>query len=255
MILIIAGSSDSYQIISALKEKQKRIIASVTTDYGQELIKEKFEIPVIKKRMDTKALIDLIESQKITRIIDATHPFADKISKNAITAAQKTEISYLRFERQELKLDLKLITQTKIIRAASYQEAAFKAKEFEKIFLTTGSKNINVFMNEITNYKQRLFLRIMAFPDFIKKILAAGISPANLIAAKGPFSKEFNQAMFKEYQADVIITKASGETGGLKTKIEAAAALGLTVILIERPKIKYPKVFNNVNNLIEYIID
>lgn len=49
MILIIAGSSDSYQIISALKEKQKRIIASVTTDYGQELIKEKFEIPVIKK--------------------------------------------------------------------------------------------------------------------------------------------------------------------------------------------------------------
>lgn len=255
MILIIAGSSDSYQIISALKEKQKKIIATVTTDYGKELIKGKFEIPVIKKRMDTKALIDLIQNQKINKIIDATHPFADKISKNAIKAAQATEISYLRFERQELKLEPKLTAQIKIIRAASYQAAAVKANDFEKIFLTTGSKNIKIFINEITNYQQRLFLRMMAFPAFIKKNLAAGISPANLIAAKGPFSKEFNQAMFKEYQADVIVTKASGKKGGLKTKIEAAAELGLPVILIERPKIDYPKVFNNVDNLIEYIID
>jgi precorrin-6A/cobalt-precorrin-6A reductase len=255
MILIIAGSSDSYQIISALKENQKKLIATVTTDYGRELIKDKFEIPVIKKRMDTKALVNLIQNKKITQIIDVTHPFADKISKNAIKAAQQTEISYLRFERKELKLEPKLTAQAKIIRAASYQVAARKAKEFEKIFLTTGSKNINMFINEISNYQQRLFLRIMAFPAFIKKILAAGIPPANLIAAKGPFSKDFNQAMFKEYQADVIITKASGKTGGLKTKIEAAAALGLTVILIERPKIDYPKVFNTVDNLIEYIID
>lgn len=255
MILILGGSSDSYQIISTLKEKQKKLIATVTTDYGRKLIQDKFEIPVIKKRVDTKDLVELIQNQKITQIIDATHPFAEKISKNAIKAAQKTEISYLRFERKELKLDPKLAAQVKIIKAANYKSAAVKANEFGKIFLTTGSKNLNVFINEIDNYKQRLFLRIMVFPAYIENILNVGIPPANLIAVKGPFSKEFNQAMFKEYQADVIITKASGKTGGLKTKIEAAAALDLTVILIERPKIKYPKVFNIVDNLIDYIID
>jgi precorrin-6A/cobalt-precorrin-6A reductase len=93
----------------------------------------------------------------------------------------------------------------------------------------------------------------MTFPTFIKNIIDLGLPPANIIAVKGPFTKEFNRALFKEFRADVIVTKASGDSGGLKSKIEAAVELRIEIIVIQRPQINYPLVFNQAAGLIKYI--
>lgn len=253
MILVIAGTSDSYQIIKALKKQRKNLIATVTTDYGEKLIKDKFKIRVIKKKLKQNDIYDLIKKEKISVMVDSTHPFAEEISKKAIKAAEESGIEYLRFERKEVDLSKDTYYNTKIIKTLNYKKAAKIANDFEKIFLTTGSKNIEIFLKGISNYEKRLFLRVMTFPPFIKNIIELGLPPANIIAAKGPFTKEFNQSLFKEYGADVIITKASGDSGGLKSKIEAAVELGIAVIVIQRPKINYPLFFNEVDNLINYI--
>ncbi|MFN2364820.1 MAG: precorrin-6A/cobalt-precorrin-6A reductase, partial [Halarsenatibacteraceae bacterium] len=68
-----------------------------------------------------------------------------------------------------------------------------------------------------------------------------------------PFSAEFNLASFKEYKADIIVTKAAGKTGGLEEKLKAASQLGMPVIIIERPEIDYPISFNKVKELVEYL--
>ncbi|MFW5737194.1 MAG: precorrin-6A reductase [Halanaerobium sp.] len=253
MILVIAGTSDSYRLIEELKNRGQKITATVTTNYGKKLLKDKFKIKVIKKRMEKEDLLTLFRKKEIKVVIDASHPFAEEITKKAIWAAAEAEIDYLRFEREVIDLNQYQNSTAEIIKVKDYQEAARKAAEFEKIFLTTGSKNLEVFINQISNFEKRLFMRVMTFPDFIKKIIDLGLPPANLIAAKGPFTKEFNQALFKEYGADVIITKASGDKGGLKSKIEAAAELGSAIIIIQRPIIDYPLIFNKVDNLIEYI--
>ena len=253
MILVIAGTSDSYQLIEALKKQGKNLIASVTTDYGKKLIKEKFEIRVIKKRMNRDDLYNLIKKEKITLVIDATHPFAEEITENAIKAASEAEIKYIRYERKGVDLSQYEQTTANIIKADNYEQAAEKANDFERVFLTTGSKNVEIFINKIFNFENRLFMRVMTFPAFIKKIIDLGLPPANIIAMKGPFTKEFNRSLFKEYGADVIVTKASGDSGGLKSKIEAAVELGITVIVIRRPQINYPLVFNNAANLLEFI--
>ena len=253
MILVIAGTSDSYQIIGDLRKQRKDLIATVTTDYGEKLIKDKFKIRVIKKRLDQNDIYNLIKKEKISVVVDSTHPFAEEISKKAIKAAEKSGVEYLRFERKEVNLSQYAYYNTRIIKTSNYEKAAKIANDFEKIFLTTGSKNIEIFLKGISNYEKRLFLRVMTFPAFIKNIIELGLPPANIIAAKGPFTKEFNQSLFKEYGADVIITKASGDSGGLKSKIEAAVELGIAVIVIQRPKINYPLFFNEVDNLINYI--
>jgi len=253
MILVIAGTSDSYQLIEALKKEGKDLIATVTTDYGKKLIEAKFEIRVIKKRMEEKDIYNLIKKEKISLVIDATHPFAEEITEKAIKAAAETGIKYLRFERKKIDLSQYQQTTAKIIKAVDYNQAAQRANDFEKIFLTTGSKNTEIFMCEIPNWESRLFLRLMTFPAFIQNIIDLGLPPENIIALKGPFTKEFNRVLFKEYAADVIVTKASGARGGLKNKIEAAAELGIAVIVIQRPQIEYPLVFNEAVNLIEYI--
>ncbi|MFW6294810.1 MAG: precorrin-6A reductase [Halanaerobium sp.] len=253
MILILAGTSDSYQLIEGLINAGVNLIAAVTTAYGKKLIKDKFEIKVLRKRMDQNDIYSLIKKEKISVVVDSTHPFAEKITENAVRATAAAGAEYIRYERKTVDLSQYQNTKVEIIKASDYEQAAEMAADFEKIFLTTGSKNIEVFINQIPNFEKRLFMRIMTFPDFIKKIIDLGLPPANLIAAKGPFTKEFNQALFKEYGADVIITKASGDNGGLKTKIEAAAELGIAVIVIQRPQINYPLVFNDHHNLIEYI--
>lgn len=253
MILVISGTSDSYQLIEALKKEGKNVIASVTTDYGKKLIKDKFEIRVIKKRMNKNDIYNLIKKEKISVIVDAAHPFAAEITKNAVKAAAETGIKYIRYERKKVDLSQYEQTAANIINAADYEQAAERANDFERIFLTTGSKNVEIFINKISNFENRLFMRVMTFPAFIKNIIDLGLPPANIIAVKGPFTKEFNQALFKELRADVIVTKASGDSGGLKSKIEAAVELGIAVIVIQRPQINYPLVFRETAGLIEYI--
>lgn len=253
MILVIAGTSDSYQLLEALKKADKKVMATVTTDYGRKLIKEKFEMKVLKKRLNQKELLALIKKYKIKTVIDSTHPFAEIITKTAIEAAQKAGIKYIRFERKELDLNTFQKSGLKLIRVSNYEQAAEAAENFENIFLTIGSKNAEVFINKIPEFEKRLTVRVLAFPLMIKKLIKQGLSPANIVAAKGPFSLELNRALFKEYQADVIITKASGESGGLKRKIEAAAELNIAVIIIERPKFDYPFVFKDVEQLLQQL--
>jgi precorrin-6A/cobalt-precorrin-6A reductase len=53
---------------------------------------------------------------------------------------------------------------------------------------------------------------------------------------QGPFSLELNRALFKQYGAEVVVTKNSGVVGGTDTKIAAALELALPVVVINRPR-------------------
>ena len=57
---------------------------------------------------------------------------------------------------------------------------------------------------------------------------------------QGPFSLELNQALYRAFQAEVVVMKNSGNSGGCEEKIDAAAALGLEVVLVDRPRLAYP---------------
>lgn len=254
MIWILAGTSDSYQLIEKLKEKvDLEIIATAATDYGKELLQEKYELKAISKKLSESEMSVFINKYAIKYIIDASHPFAEKVSRNAISAAEKNKIKYLRYERASL--DLSIYPDQAIIKVNDYGEAAEQAAKFQRIFLSTGSKTADIFTEKIENFRERLFFRILPAEQFLAKLINLGLRPANIAALEGPFSKEFNQAIFKEYQADVLVTKASGNTGGLKTKIEAALELEIPIIIIERPKIFYPHKFEKINKLIEYLRD
>ena len=58
----------------------------------------------------------------------------------------------------------------------------------------------------------------------------------DLVAAVGPFSEALNVAMFEEYQADYVVMKDSGTTGGTPEKLSACARLGISPIVLVRAK-------------------
>jgi precorrin-3B C17-methyltransferase len=57
---------------------------------------------------------------------------------------------------------------------------------------------------------------------------------------QGPFSQRANESLWLDWQIDCVVTKDSGETGGLPAKIAAAQKLGIPLIVVQRPEIKYP---------------
>lgn len=74
------------------------------------------------------------------------------------------------------------------------------------------------------------------------------------MAIKGPISKELNKAFIKDYDAKALILKDSGPQGGTKEKILACLECDIYALVIKRENINYEREFDNIENLIEYII-
>jgi precorrin-6A/cobalt-precorrin-6A reductase len=72
-----------------------------------------------------------------------------------------------------------------------------QAQEFERIFLTIGSNNLDYFIAGISNWQKRLTARVLPDWKFIKKARQKGFTPANLLAIQGPFSRELNRILLK----------------------------------------------------------
>lgn len=259
MILVLAGTKDGREIIRILKDNNKDVMASVVTKYGFKLL-QKMDIRVIQKKLRQKDMEELIKANDIETIIDSTHPFAAEVSKNAINACQKRKINYIRFERKKLdykSLDCKFKKSGKnklLIEARDFTEAAEKSREYNNILLTIGSKNIATFINNLDKWQQKLVVRILPDTNFISRARKLGITPDKIIAIQGPFSEQMNRVILEDYNIDLLVSKASGRTGGLETKLAAAFSLKIPVIIIKRPDLAYDLVLNSyqeLENLIE----
>ena len=70
---------------------------------------------------------------------------------------------------------------------------------------------------------------------------------------QGPFSKGFNQELWKNWRIDCVVTKESGEAGGFLAKAEAAFLLGIPLIVVERPPVDYPIVAHDVGTIVHQL--
>ncbi|AFK87633.1 MULTISPECIES: precorrin-6A reductase [Thermoanaerobacterium] len=245
MILVLSGTKDGKEIAERLKLSGFEVIASTVTDYGASLFDK--GIKVFSGVLDEVGMIDFINKNKINIVVDATHPFAKEVSINAINASLRASIKYIRYERQSADF-------RNAILAADFDEAVEKCKEFDNIFLTIGSKNLEKF-RPLWEDGKKVTARVLPSSDVLIKCEGLGLTPKDIIAMEGPFSTELNYIMFKERKAEVIVTKESGTTGGVAEKLEAASRLGICTILIKRPIINYPTIVNDFDSLMKEIID
>jgi len=231
MILVLAGTSEGRKAAAALEKEGLPVIASTATDYGRELLRLDFKGEIISRRLDLEAMQKLIIDKGITRLLDATHPYATVATATAVEACRLSGISYERLERAASEPE----ALTGVIEAGSIEEAATTAASYSgSIFLTTGSSRLEHYTAFID--PSRLVVRILPVAASLEKCLSLKIPPANIIAMQGPFDEETNRALFKRYKAAAVITKESGPTGGTAEKIKAAHSLNIPVILLTRPK-------------------
>ncbi|WP_378956294.1 cobalt-precorrin-6A reductase [Pelosinus sp. sgz500959] len=249
MILVLAGTKDGRDLIALLAKAGYQVMASAFSQYGGELIQLE-NVCVHTGPLDEHGLAELITRNGIEIMVDASHPYAVNVSQNGMLACEKTGTQYIRYERPRAAMPsyegLHVVTD--------YQQAIEKVAVLGKsIFLTTGSRHLKLFKDAACLAHHRIIARVLPEPSVLTECIDLGFSPKDIIAIQGPFSHELNMALFKEYEADVIVTKNSGQVGGSDTKITAAMALGLPLVVIDRPTIHYRKIVYAIEDVIKFI--
>lgn len=244
MIFVLGGTSDSLLISDWLTETKQPFILSVATDYGETLAKQHAE-NVFCGRLSKEEMCAKWHSENVQLVIDATHPFATIVSETAMEACKETEIPYIRFERTREQTD-----NTYLV--TDIEEACKVATELgQRIFLTTGSKNLPEFVAGLRNL--HIIARVLPVSDVIRSAEELGLVADQIIGMKGPFTKEANRTQLEMTGADVLITKESGKQGGFQEKLTAAAELEIPVIVIRRKQLNYPIEINHLTELPEIL--
>ncbi|MDR1873931.1 MAG: precorrin-6A reductase [Synergistaceae bacterium] len=226
-ILLLGGTTEGRKIL----DSGLPLIYSVATEYGAE-VAGFCEVHV--GRMDAGEMELFILQNDVAGVIDATHPHAREVSKNARSACERTLTPYARAMRESVTIDEK-----KILTVASCGEAAELLNEPRRrdagALLTVGSRELACFTS-VVDYRKRLFVRVLPTGEAILSCEKMGFDAGHVIAMQGPFSRAMNRATLEMTSVRVLVTKDSGVAGGLGEKLEAARDCGVDVVLVRRPK-------------------
>lgn len=226
-LLLFGGTAEGHRLAQALSEAGHDVTCCVATEYGRDVLEDAARLTVLTGRMDEAQMAHLMR-QGFACVIDATHPYADKVSGNIRAAADAAHIAYERLIRPREQAE-------NVIWAQSAQDAARKLEALSgTVLLTTGSKELAAF-TAVENYRQRLFVRVLPSIESLSHALELGIPAAHIICMQGPFSREMNAATLRQIGASVLVTKDTGGAGGFLEKALAARDAGAKLLVIRRP--------------------
>jgi precorrin-3B C17-methyltransferase len=161
------------------------------------------------------------------------------MSEQLIGLSKELGIPYLRYERPSA-FDAGVARGSLCDSVADAAERAIAVGQ--RIFLATGSKDLATFLNAPNAGQREWFVRITPEPALVRRAIDLGIPRDHILAMQGPFSEDFNTALWRDQRIDCVVTKDSGEAGGFSAKARAAAALKIPLLVIRRPQVTYPSI-------------
>jgi precorrin-6A/cobalt-precorrin-6A reductase len=168
-------------------------------------------------------LIAYLADENIRVVIDATHPFAVKISGNAESACSTLGIPLIALERPPWEPQKEDLWRT----VPDVQAAASMVNhKHNRVFLSIGRQELGAF----SDCDHAWFL-VRAIDEPNEKL------PANsrLILRRGPFHLHDELQMLRTESINLIVSKNSGGSATY-SKIQAARALQIPIVMINRPR-------------------
>jgi precorrin-6A/cobalt-precorrin-6A reductase len=238
-VLLLGGSTEAGRIAQALAEARVDAVYSYAG---------RTEVPMgqpIHMRVGGFGGVDglraYLRSEGITHVIDATHPFAAQMSANAVAACGAEGVRLIALERAPwMPGEGDRWTHVPDIQAA----VAALAGPPQRVFLAIGRQHLDPFA---TQPQHHYLLRLVDTPT--------GPLPlplAEVVVARGPFDLAGDTALMQAHGTEVIVAKNAGGKGAV-AKIAAARALGLPVVMIDRPVIPPRRVTHSVADVLAWL--
>ncbi len=170
-----------------------------------------------------EGLVAYLRAHRITHVVDATHPFAAQMSAHAAAACAEAGVPLVVLTRAPWSA----VAGDRWLCVADIPAAvAALARPSARVMLAVGRMHLQEFA---PNPQHFYLLRLVEppkapfpFPDH------------HVVVDRGPFSAEADRALMEAHRIDLVVSKNSGGAGAY-AKIAAARALGLPVIMIDRP--------------------
>ncbi len=191
-------------------------------------------------------------------VIDATHPGESARLTQLRSGCEQAGIPYVRLERPATRLPASPL----IYQADSWEEALSRLAERVEalqgssrrptVFVTTGSFQLESLVSRLAE-KARLVVRVLPEGRLVQKCQDLGLSPRDIVAMQGTFSKDINRSLFKFYGANLLLTRDSGAAGGTDTKVAAALSLGMEIVLVKRAGVNPGFALPTVKDLLAWL--
>ena len=229
-VLVFGGTIEGREIAEWLGSRGTCTVhISSLTEYGGSLVSGLPHVHALTGRMLPEQMEALMREHAFSCIVDATHPYAVGVSANIAACAADCGLPLYRVLREGEPEGPWIGFDTPA------QAAAYVAERPGKVLLTTGSKDLAAYVAAISDYRERLYVRILPVSASIDAVNGLGIPTSHIVAMQGPFSRELNEALLREFCIGIMVTKASGAAGGFWEKVEAAGECGVELVVIHRP--------------------
>ena len=222
-LLIFGGTTEGRILAETLVNQGHRVTVSVATSLGAE---ELGGIPctIWEGRLEEAAMEDRVRDFDL--VIDATHPYAEEVSRHIRKACTKTGVPLRR-----------------VLRAASREEGCIRVDSCKaaaeylsgrpgNVLIATGSKALRDYG---CLAPERMYPRVLPTHAALNICEEMGIPHRNILALQGPFTLAMNAAMLEQYHIAYLVTKDGGTVGGFTEKQQAARQAGAQLILVGRP--------------------
>jgi len=235
MILLLGGTTEGRQLAQVLCQQGVELTYSIAGVVRQ----PELPVPILSGGFRPfGGLLAYLRSHKISLLIDATHPYAVKISQTAQQATSHLALPYLRLQRPAWSPEAGDDWFDFDRRQALFAALA----DYQRIFLTLGAVSAAE-LNQLRHAELVLLRRAVK--------IAPAIEQGNVMSLQviGPFSLESELALMRFHRIEVLVTKNSGGVATV-AKLAAARERAMPVLLWNRPPLVRGDEFESVEALL-----
>ena len=219
MILVFGGTTEGRKAVEVLEEAGRAYYYSTKT--GEQDI-TMYNGLRIDGALDGEAMQAFCQEHDIRLIVDAAHPFASQLHQTIAQVSGSLNIPTIRYERIFPPRD------SSITWIDDYSQVP---TDIHSLLVTTGVQSISK-LKPLETLGVKVYYRILNRESSIALALKQGASEEQLCF--------FNDPKDISIDAEAILLKESGLSGGFPEKVEAAKARGMKVIALKRPECSDP---------------
>ncbi|WP_170788926.1 cobalt-precorrin-6A reductase [Ruegeria lacuscaerulensis] len=185
-------------------------------------------------------LTTYLRDHAITHVIDATHPFAAQMSANAVAACHKADVPLAALTRPAwVEQDGDDWQHVPDIDGAVVALSGAP----QRVFLAVGRMHLEEFAPQP---QHRYLLRLVDEPG------ALPLPNCDVVVSRGPFTLADDQALMQRHGIQLVVSKNAGGLGA-RAKLDAARALGLPVVMIDRPALPQRVELSSVAQVLDWL--
>ncbi|UUY03386.1 cobalt-precorrin-6A reductase [Svornostia abyssi] len=220
-VLILGGTAEARALAAELHDAGRPVVSSLAGRVARP------RLPAGEVRIGgfggPDRLAAWLRDHEIAAVVDATHPFAARISASAAHAAPAAGVPLVRLERPGWTAR----PGDDWHRVATLDDAAATVARLgaRRVFLTSGRQGLPAFAGLDAPW---FLIRCVDPPD-------CALPPrSEVLLDRGPYGLDGERALLDRHAIDVLVTK---DSGGDHTapKLDAARERGIPVVVVDRP--------------------